>query len=348
MTAKYRGLFLCLPAMAFPSWSAQPPSSLCTQLDGHVKQIPGAKWKSGSPLSGLVELAHAQGTGKGDAAALDLIDRRFQQLLDEPRPLFDIERLPGTSVYRGQHLGGSSHCATSVYVTVDASGSARLLPAPEGDTSPCLLPGPEIGFGKVLGHPAYVETGTDRNMKDADPMVIITPWNEDHWGQACRLIIRLGYKFQTEERSCADQATCDLATSQAAEVARKYDSDQHGKTPAEMENRQLRNAARFEAPVFPSPGKDISYEGIRFSRDGFSLFPWTLEGRHHVGAVGRLELYGWMEPRDLTFVVLYADPKAGDSALVPLASFIVKKTPDGLQATETAEGPAALSNNSWR
>ena len=296
-----------------------------------------------------------------------------------PDSIMTLEHLPGTQVYMGSAIAGTAHCQSSAFAQRGAGGTGEALAAPPGYTAPCWqLQG---HLGAVLGRPAYIESGTV-NMTSADTLTRITPWSAAGWGQACQLTVELTYRYRPTKQFCGDKAACTATGAVAVDVARRYHdlrqlpeplmksigADErvpdfsyvdHGYISPETSAavihgwRLLQRQAQAQYPGisvglevlssdFPTFGRHVPNEGWEssFSYVGFTLFPLMVEGHLYLGAVGHNGV-GWREGPNI-LVAVYEPPAADQGELVPLAGFVIERTPAALKGTIVAEGDSAL------
>jgi hypothetical protein len=235
-------------------------------------------------------------------------------------------------------------------------------------------------FARVLGHPAYVESGTVSSTS-ADAVVRVTPWTGNDWAAPCQLTVEFNYTLKLAQQFCSDAAPCRAAAAIAPDIARGYVTYSAMRQPPmrpidddvvpdfiggagiaggpqaqavvnagwHVLKRRQQNDLPGVSPlygtmssVFPTFGQEAP-NGVwdyGFSYVNFALFPVMLDGRLYLGAVGHNGV-GWREGPNILFAV-YAAPGADQDDLVPLAGFLIERKPSGLKGTLVAEGGSAI------
>jgi hypothetical protein len=275
-------------------------------------------------------------------------------------------------------VAGTAECQQAAFAALSADGSVRVLPDPAGYTGPCWnLHG---NLAKVLGQPAYVESGTVSSTS-ADTLVRVTPWNGDGWAKTCQLTVEFTYTLQLAQQFCSETQSCRAAGAIASDIAREYLDFSAMQQPPErpidgdvipdfssaaggasgppaqmavnagwqMLKRQKQAAFPGVSPtygtmasVFPTFGHESPNGGwdYSFSYVNFVLFPVMLDGRLYLAAVGHNGV-GWREGTNILFAV-YASPRDDQHDLVPLAGLVMERKPSGLKGTVVTEGPSAV------
>lgn len=361
---------------------AAQTQSLCQQLAGRIWQAAstGADVNPGQWIMNSAGLDPGAFDRRSKAASSTL-RKALDPLADivGPESFVQIAHLPGTSVYMGSMLGGTAHCQNSAFALVSTTGSAQVLTGPQGFTTPCWnITG---AVGTVLGAPAYVESGTV-DSSSADTLTRITPWKKNGWGRACQLTVQFKYRYRLAQQFCGDQLACGATAAVAVDVAQKYIVQRQLASPTMVSvgldqpvpdftyvNRGYADPGGHKALVngwqllarssgsktpgvpimpsllssgFPTFGAQVPNGGWEssFSYVGFTLFPLTLDGRLYLGAVAHNGV-GWREGSNI-LIAVYEPPTAEQTDLVPLAGFVVERSPAGLRGTLVAEGGSAI------
>jgi hypothetical protein len=250
------------------------------------------------------------------------------------------------------------------------------VPNPAGDSDVCWnLQG---SLARVLGHPAYVVSGTVSSTS-ADALLRITPWTGRDWAAPCQLTVEFNYTLTLAQQFCGDAAPCRPAAAIALDLARGFLSDNARHAPPvrvidgndvvpEFVGAGAAAGPQAEALVTAGwhvlkrqqqalyPGGEPQYSTMAsvfptfghsapngvwdygFSYVNFVLVPLMLDGKLYLGAVGSNGV-GWREGANILFAV-YAAPGADQQDLVPLAGFVIERRSSGLKGTVVAEGVA--------
>jgi hypothetical protein len=373
---------LAVAPLAAAATAAHP--SLCRQLAARVAHSRKAVGKSHGSLKRWISLATAPDwpleRGSPQAAVYQALRHALAARgLLTPRQPAELHHLAGTRLYMVGAVAGSAECQSAVFAEVDAHGTARLLSQPEGYTAPCW--NVHGALGRVLGHPAYVESGTV-SMTDGDTLARVTPWTGAGWGRVCQLTVRLRYRFVLARRFCGGSAACGAAQAIAVDVARAYRSYRHLPRPPRRSFGPDNDVADFSyqpaavtgpagsaavtrawhivrhrgqagypgavslygvyTSVFPTFGAKAPNSGWN---DSFSYVDFAM---FPVRLDGHLYLgavgyngVGWREGADTLFA-LYEAPLPGQRRLAPVAGFDVASIAVGVQGTSVVEGAAAL------
>jgi hypothetical protein len=381
-TAYVAALVLAVAPLATAATAAQP--SLCRRLAARVGRSPKVVWKSGGSLKRWISPATAAvwplERGSPQAAAYARLRHALaaRGLLTPHQPA-ELHRLPGTRVYMVGTMAGSAECQSAAFAEIGARGAPHLLPNPRGYTAPCW--NVHGNLARVLGQPAYVESGTV-SMTERDPLVRITPWTGAGWGRVCRLTVHLRYKLELVKRFCGDSVVCGAANAIAVDIARSYRSYRHLAQPPQRLLGPYNDVSDFSyqpasvtgpagsvavmrawhivrrqgqageagavslyrvyTSVFPTFGRNAPNSGWD---DSFSYVDFAL---FPVRLDGHLYLgavgyngVGWREGGHTLFA-LYETPVSGQRSLAPLAGFDVASSVVGVQGTSVVEGTAAL------
>jgi hypothetical protein len=380
-----------LPCVAAAALGAPPlanaataePSSLCQQLAAQVWQSGAVSDGSLSPRVAAVMTDDPRKWGPHEAAVNEFLRHEMEAhgLLSASAPgsNLELEHLPGTQVYMGTTVGGTAECQSSTFAQVESDGSVRVLPEPQGYTAPCW--NVQGSLGTVLGHPAYIETGTV-SATTGDTLTRVTPWTAGGWGRACQLTVELNYKFQLAKQFCGDQAVCLAAGAIAADVAREYFAYRsqpaplmkplgpgeqvpdfqylHGGAIGPQGAAAVTDAwhilARQNQAQFPSAPLNYGLYTSPFPTFGYHAPNDTWDYSFSYVNFAMLPLMldghsylgavghngvGWREGAR-TLIAVYAVPSPEQRDLVPLAGFAVDRVPNGLKGTLVAEGGSAV------
>jgi hypothetical protein len=362
--------------------AAEPPS-LCQELAAQVRQAAPAATAS-VLITGVVTAQPEEPDRWGPSEIA--VNARLRQVLETkgllsetgPGSIMELEHLPDTPLYIGSVVAGTAECQTVAFAALSSDGLERVLPEPAGYTGACWnLTG---SLAKVLGHPAYVESGTVSS-SSADAVVRVTPWTGHDWGGPCQLTVEFNYTLKLAQQFCSDAAPCRAAGAIALDIARGYvtysamrqwpmrpiDDDVvpdfigaagiAGGPQAQavvnagwhvLKRRQQADIPGVSplvgtmASAFPTFGHEAPNGAwdYAFSYVNFALLPLMLNGRLYLGAVGHNGV-GWREGSNILFAV-YAAPGADQDDLVPLAGFLIERKPSVLKGTVVAEGGSAV------
>ncbi len=295
-----------------------------------------------------------------------------------PGSVMELDHLADTPLYMGSVVAGTAECQAAAFATFSGDGVPHVLPDPAGYTGTCW--NMQGSLARVLGHPAYVETGTVSSTS-ADALVRVSPWTGKDWGAPCQLTVEFNYMLELARQFCSEGAPCAAARAVALGMAQGYlnfsATQQPPMRPLDdgvvpdfigaagiaggpeaqaivnagwraLSRRQQANLPGVSplfstmASVFPTFG----YEGPNggwdygFSYVNFVLVPLLLDGRLYLGAVGH-NGWGWREGTNILFAV-YVAPGADQDDLVPLAGFLIERKPSALRGTVVAEGGSAI------
>lgn len=278
----------------------------------------------------------------------------------------------------GSVVAGTAECQTAAFAARSSDGVQRVLPEPAGYTGTCW--NMHGSLARVLGHPAYVESGTVSSTS-ADAVVRVTPWTGNDWAAPCQLTVEFNYTLKLAQQFCSEAAPCRAADAIALGIARGYltysamrqppmrplDDDvvpdfigaagiaggPHAQAVVNAGWRVLMRRQQADIPgvssqfgttasVFPTFGHEAPNGGwdYGFSYVNFVLVPLMLDGRLYLGAVGHNGV-GWREGSNILFAV-YVAPGADQDDLVPLAGFLIESKPSGLRGTVVADGGSAV------
>jgi hypothetical protein len=134
-------------------------------------------------------------------------------------PDMEFDQLPHTSVFMGSVVAGTAECQTAAFAMLSSDGVERVLPEPAGYTGTCW--NMHGSLATVLGHPAYVESGTVSSTS-ADAVVRVTPWTGHDWAAPCQLTVEFNYTLTLAQQFCSDAVPCRAAASIAPDIARRY------------------------------------------------------------------------------------------------------------------------------
>ncbi len=370
---------LAVAPLATAATTAHP--SLCRRLAARVAHSPKVMRKSSASLQHWVSLARAPDwpleRGSAQAAVYTLLRHALTaQGLLTPRQPAEMNHLAGTPLYMVSAVAGTADCQSAVFAELDAQGTARQLPQPQGYTAPCW--NVYGALGRVLGRPAYIESGTV-SMTDGDLLARVTPWAGAGWGRVCQLTVHLRYRLALARQFCGGSGACGAARAIALDVARAYRSYRHLPRPPQRPLGLLNDVPAFSyqpatvtgtagsaavtrawhivrgprhsgalslysvyTSVFPTFGPKLLNGGWddSFSYVDFAMFPVQLAGHLYLGAVGYNGI-GWREGGNTLFA-LYEPPRSRQRRLVPLAGFEVASIVVGVQGTSVVDGAAAL------
>ncbi len=293
-------------------------------------------------------------------------------------PDMELDQLPHTSVFMGSVVAGTAECQTAAFATLSSDGVERVLPEPAGYTGTCW--NMHGSLATVLGHPAYVESGTV-SPTSADAVVRVTPWTGHDWAAPCQLTVEFNYTLKLAQQFCNEAAPCHATASIAPDIARAYvaysalsqppmrsiDEDKvpdfigaagiaNGPQAQAVVNagwHALKRRLQTEYPgispvyglmasVFPTFGHEAP-NGVwdyGFSYVNFVLVPLMLDGQLYLGAVGHNGV-AWREGSNI-LIAVYNAPSADQDDLVPLAGIVIERKPWILKGTVVAEGASAL------
>jgi hypothetical protein len=374
---------LLLGASSFTAVVAAERASLCQELAKQVRQ--SAPTDTEKALSTGLVIAQPEPPDRWGPRE-KAMNARLRKALETkgalseegPGSVMELEHLPDTSVYMGSVVAGTAECQTAAFATLTPDGVGRVLPEPAGYMGACW--NIQGSLARVLGHPAYVESGAVSSTS-ADVVVRVTPWTGHDWASPCQLTVEFNYTIKLAQQFCSVAAPCRAAGSIAPDIAREYvayyaagqwpmrsiDEDMvpdfiaaagnAGGPQAQavvnagwqvLKRRQQAEYAGISpsygtmASVFPTFGHEAP-NGVwdyGFSYVKFVLVPLMLDGRLYLGAVGHNGV-GWREGSNILFAV-YLAPGAEQDDLVPVAGFVIVRKPSVLKGTVVAEGGSAV------
>lgn len=384
----YRGVshlvVLLVGAFSCTAVVASEPASLCQELAAQVRQsAPAAAEKALSTGIAIAQSESPDRWGPRETAMNALLRKVLETkgFLSEEGPgsIMELEHLADTPLYMGSVVAGTAECQAAAFATFSADGVPRVLPEPAGYTGTCW--NMQGSLARVLGHPAYVETGTVSSTS-ADALVRVSPWKGKDWAAPCQLTVEFNYTLELARQFCSEGAPCGAAGAVALGIAQTYlnyssmqqpsmrplDDDVvpdliggaagigGGPQAQAIVNAGWRALARRQqanlpgvspqfstvASVFPTFG----YEGPNGGWDyGFSYVNFVL---FPLLLDGRLYLgavghngWGWREGTNILFAV-YVAPGADQDDLVPVAGFLIERKPSALRGTVVAEGGSAI------
>jgi hypothetical protein len=376
---------IVLVASPLIAFGRAEPASLCQKLAARVRQSLPTTTES-ALLAGIVTAQPADlgrwGPSERKANALLRAVMESQGVLPKsrtaPGPIMELVHLPDSPLYMGSVVAGTAECQQAAFAALSADGSVRAIPEPPGYTGACWN---LIGsLARVLGHPAYVESGKLSATSD-DAVMRVTPWTGHRWADPCQLTVEFTYSLQLARQFCGESQSCRAASAIALDIAREYLDYSGMRKPPERRidggvipdfssaaggasgppaqtavnagwqvlKRQQQAAIPGVSPtygtmasVFPTFGHESPNGGwdYSFSYVSFVLFPVVLDGRLYLAAVGHNGV-GWREGTNILFAV-YASPDADQHDLVPLAGLLIERKPNGLKGTVVAEGMSAV------
>ncbi len=321
----------------------EPSRSLCDQLADTARSSPESGWNKGeSVLRPSLETESPSGKLSPFEAKLTDLPSVKEAISSDGWATF-VEHLPSSRIYMAETVQGTLHCQSSVFLEAPRKGAPRIIDPPahfdEGD----LCWSQSGDFGRVLGHPAFIEHGTLNDHTD-DEDIRITPWTGKGWGQTCKLGLRFRRQYALTQQFCGDdRSVCSAGQHVAVNVAMAYNEKRAQRDdnsellfgpPATKEAMyrvvRARNdlAGPTSTPDFPTFGKVTSGEAPNYSYSGFAFFPLALNGSWFVGAIGH-DGIGWRES-DQTLITIFS---AEQNRLQPLASFVVVMSNGGLAKT---------------
>ncbi len=384
----YRGVshlvVLLVGALSCSAVVASEPASLCQELAAQVRQsAPAGAEKALNTGIALAQPEPPDRWGPRETAMNAVLRKALETKgglsEQDPGQVMELEHLADTPLYLGSAVAGTAECQTVAFATFSADGVPRMLSDPAGYTGTCW--NMQGSLASVLGHPAYVETGTVSSTS-ADALVRVSPWTGKNWAAPCQLTVEFNYTLELARRFCSEGAPCGPAGAVALGIAETYlnhtavqqlfmrplDDDVvpdlsggaagiGGGPQAQaivdagwraLARRQQANlpgvSPQFStvASVFPTFG----YEGPNGGWDyGFSYVNFVL---FPLLLDGRLYLgavghngWGWREGTNILFAV-YAAPGADQDDLVPVAGFLIERKPSALRGTVVAEGGSAI------
>lgn len=219
--------------------------------------------------------------------------------------------------------GGTAHCSSFVFFTVDPNGEATLVERPpaaqrkDGEMRMCSGAGSTGFIGTVNGSPAFLL----QEGKDQDVEIGVTVWKDRRWQPECTVSLHFGAAFSIGERFCSG-VDCDAAANAGLAMAKRFDNNPKLREQEEAKLSPVERDAFLAVPPFPE--KTLPTFG---SKTGFHDFgcdevvlPVKIGGRLYVGRLGHGSI-GWRCFNDFVFA-LYA-PK--DGALEPVAGITIDK-----------------------
>jgi len=363
---------------------ASQPASLCQELAAQVRQsAPAGAEKA---LSTGIAIAQSESPDRWgpQETAMNTVLRKALETKgglseQDPGQVMELEHLADTPLYLGSAVAGTAHCQTAAFATFSADGVPRVLLDPAGYTGTCW--NMQGSLARVLGHPAYVETGTVSSTS-ADALVRVTPWTGKDWAAPCQLTVEFNYTLELARRFCSEGAPCAAAGAVALGIAQRYVNYSAMQQPSmrplddavvpdliggaagiaggpqaqAIVNAGWRTLARRQQANLPGASPQFStvasvfptfgYQGPNGGWDyGFSYVNFVL---FPLLLDGRLYLgaighngWGWREGTNILFAV-YVPPGADQDDLVPLAGFLIERKPSALRGTVVAEGGSAI------
>lgn len=348
------GIIIADAASAGGSAELSGNPSLCDRLGARAGEEPvTTRLKGDDPASALRPWLALESPGPAALSGIQQLAElpEVKQIQTSPiGPQF--EHLPGTDIFMVQTIGGTANCEQAVFIEAKPGHTARVIAKPRGFGASGLCWYAHGDLGRVFGVPAYVEAGevsmTNRNIE-----IRITPLTGADWGESCKLDLQFQTLFKLTEHYCGDEAVCPMATAVAIDIARSYLHHRNeaggraefsfGASPgadavaaalrAKQDLTELTGTA-----VFPTFGQVVSPDAqdYSYSYSGFAYFPLMLGGRAFVAAVGHAGI-GWREYNRTLFAVY-------DTALVPLASFVILESRGPMQVVVDNGGSAQATH----
>lgn len=282
---------LDLPAGEADAWSS-PVSALAARPDAVVRLASSQRLKSAELTRTLQEMFHAS------AALVKQAGELVQYTA-----VADLHRFGQSTLHAAAISEGSAGCQRFVFFTAPPDGTAEPVDGPpvlkeakEGDPIPCSGFGSLGVAGDVAGEPAFI---FERTLSDTDEQIVVDPWRDGAWRQACTVALRFSTAFTVIARSC-NGVDCAKVADLARTLVMRFDSDPDSLPRAETSDPQL-----------SGPG-ELKFEPRQIDPDTFgessAAISVRFEGRAYLARLGHRAI-GWRRYPDYLFA-LYR--QAGD------------------------------------
>lgn len=350
------GLLLA-QTLSAPCFANQNDHSLCAILEYKITKNEKKVWKTYGNLNLWISVENTQNDGPGriKEKSNPKIYAYFWKLKDEDPNTsnVDVSQMPDANphLYMGTTVSGSADCQDNSYALQSINGTYKSIPPPPGDSSPCWTVTGNLG--KVLGSPAYIESGLVTDTSD-DVFVRVWPWVNQSWRDPCKLTIRFDYSLKVTHQFCGDAKICASAAAIAVDVAQRFiayedkwphsGSDDAATPPFRYQIKGtipslIQTRKYFKFPLFGYKG-DANSEWDYSIGEDFQTFPLKLLGRNLVGVIGH-NGYGWRSGDSILFAV-YALDSSDYAKLTPIASFSVNQFSTGIKTMKVVTGKAAI------
>jgi hypothetical protein len=242
-----------------------------------------------------------------------------QQLLDAFEALdgnLEITQIPGTALFAGNSLGGTAHCNSTIFFTIE-DGYTRLVDGPAGwENDPGGSCGLKRAFASIKGTSFVVDD--DSNLGPTlTSSLTLTPWVDGKWMEPCTVQVAFEAVFDPRKhvndwpsldnwaKNACDKGTCEGLRRAALSLVRQTQSNpDHVErrlltmmTPAQRaEYRRLKAATDKPGAVngndAESEARQSKIKPAELNDDHPILLPMVVNGRVHLASVGHFTI-GW-------------------------------------------------------
>jgi hypothetical protein len=314
-------------ALLVPSVAEAQSPSLCDTV-ARIVRSPHAPVEWRSPIQALAGLSESEMNVDMNGSWLLTTDKVLEKLNSDYKAEPDLIEAAGQrashplKIFRfgksGLHFiaawGGSDSCKSFVFFDA-TKGAAHLIdgPAVVQGPLPLALCTPQSGHAAEIGGvPAFLVQTVRENSVEFS----LTPWREDAWQEACKVVLQFHHSFHVIRRFCRGVNCLDMDFAVQQLVSRLDAKLEEGGRPIGLEDFARASGLDNHLPTF---GEALPFD---FAEDDI-FTPVTINDETYLARVGHAHA-GWQSTPDY----LFAAYRMTSGKPEPVAGLYIEKRRD--------------------